>query len=383
MFRVKTFSLCVLAVISCVQIVFSEALIIDHEDATLDTITETQVLNAKSRLHIAYGHTSHGSQLVTGMAGLVTFKGSLYSYAAKGVDDVLDLRDTPFSGANDLGNPNRTAWATATRNYLDQNPDINTIIWSWCGQAGTANESDIETYLSLMNALEEDYPSVYFVYMTGHLDGSGVDGNLNQRNEQIRAFCRENGKILYDFADIESYDPDGNYYLDKMANDNCDYDSDGNGSRDANWAEEWQDAHPGEWYSCSAAHSKALNGNRKAYAAWNLWAGIAELLNPLDVSDAELVPLPVRLGENFPNPFNGATTIPVMLSAESEISLDVYSISGQHVATVASGRFSAGQKHFIWDGTDKNGVSASSGLYFYRLSSNGMNVLNRKMLYMK
>ena len=60
-----------------------------------------------------------------------------------------------------------------------------------------------------MNQLETDYPDVKFVYMTGHLVGSGQQGNLNQRNEQIRAYARANNKILYDFADIESFDPDG------------------------------------------------------------------------------------------------------------------------------------------------------------------------------
>ena len=63
-----------------------------------------------------------------------------------------------------------------------------------------------------------------FVYMTGHLDGYGLTGNLHIRNEQIRAYCAANKKILYDFADIESYNPDGVYFGDKDANDNCDYD---------------------------------------------------------------------------------------------------------------------------------------------------------------
>ena len=110
------------------------------------------------------------------------------------------------------------------------------MIWSWCGQVSSATEDDINTYWSLMSGLENDYPNVKFVHMTGHLDGSGIYGNLHQRNEQIRNYCMNNNKILFDFADIESYDPDGNYYLDKAANDNCDYDSDGNGSRDKNWA---------------------------------------------------------------------------------------------------------------------------------------------------
>lgn len=250
-------------------------LIASHTATLLSAIPEQWILKAKSDLHIAYGHTSHGSQLITGMDGLVTAKGQLYSFNSTGSGGALELRDTPFSGASDLGNPNFTAWESATRTYLASHAEINVVIWSWCGQVSSASAADITTYLTLMNGLERDYPNVKFVYMTGHLDGSGVTGNLYQRDEQIRAFVRENKKILYDFADIESYNPDGVPFVDKNANDNCDYDSDGNGSLDRNWATDWQTAHPGQWFSCSAAHSQPLNGNLKAYAAWYLWARLA------------------------------------------------------------------------------------------------------------
>ena len=43
--------------------------------------------------------------------------------------------------------------------------------------------------------------------MTGRLDGTGLNGTVNLRNEQIRNYARKHNKILFDFADIESYDP--------------------------------------------------------------------------------------------------------------------------------------------------------------------------------
>ena len=251
------------------------ALIIDHTCCDISAVPSNWVQAAKDNLVIAYGHTSHGSQLVSGMDGLVGFAGSDYCFDGAGTGGCLEFRDTPFSGASDLGNPDRTAWAGATRAYLDAHSEVNVVVWSWCGQVSSASTSDIDTYLNLMNGLELDYPAVQFVYMTGHLDGTGHAGNLHTRNEQIRNYCRTNNKILYDFADIESWDPDSNYYCDKMANDNCDYDSDNNGSRDANWATAWQNAHAGEWYDCSSAHSQPLNANLKAYAAWWLWARLA------------------------------------------------------------------------------------------------------------
>jgi hypothetical protein len=247
----------------------------NHTTAKLSGIPDQWITKAKSDLHIAYGHTSHGSQLTYGMEALVTSKGQLYAFNSTGSGGALELRDTPFSGASDLGAPDRIAWESATRKYLNFNPTINVVIWSWCGEVSSATSSDITTYLTLMNGLERDYPKVTFVYMTGHLDGTGTGGNLHLRNEQIRTYVRANKKILFDFADIESYDPDGNCFVDKNANDNCDFDSDGNGSLDRNWATDWQSAHPGQWYNCEAAHSQPLNGNLKAYAAWWLWARLA------------------------------------------------------------------------------------------------------------
>ena len=128
-----------------------------------------------------------------------------------------------------------------------------------------------------MSGLEADYPEVRFVYMTGHLDGTGLTGNLHLRNEQIRNYCIQNKKILYDFADIESYNPDGVWFGDKKPNDGCFYDTNGDGTPDGNWAVEWQSTHlqGTEWFNCNAAHTQPVNANQKAYAAWWLWARFA------------------------------------------------------------------------------------------------------------
>ncbi|RLD70283.1 MAG: hypothetical protein DRJ10_20535 [Bacteroidetes bacterium] len=251
--------------------------IFDHGNLDISQIPTEWINNAKANLHIAYGHTSHGSQLIDGMTGLMNWKGDLYKWNNGDMEGALDIRDRIMGG--DLGHNGSLEWESATRSLLDdhRNDDINVVIWSWCGGVSDNTEEGINIYLNAMDQLEEDYPDVKFVYMTGHLDGTGEEGNLHIRNEQIRKFCNDNNKVLYDFADIESYDPDGIYYLDKMANDNCAYDSNGDGSRDKNWAIDWQNSHEVDvaWYECSAAHSQALNGNRKAYGAWYLWAHLA------------------------------------------------------------------------------------------------------------
>jgi len=229
---------------------FVQAFTINHIQGNhgfFASISSQQVQNAKNNLHIAYGHTSHGSQLTTGMTGLNDFinGGGLgisrpvdfFDWNNGGAGGDLDLHDQAMGG--DVGY--FPQWLNNTISYLDDpaNSNCNVIIWSWCGQvddkyrAGTISND----YLLPMAGLETNYPNVTFVYMTGHLDHSH-DADLKAGNQIIRDFCSANNKVLFDFADIESYDPDGTFY--EFANDSCDYYESVGGALLGNWAQNWQ-----------------------------------------------------------------------------------------------------------------------------------------------
>jgi hypothetical protein len=370
--------------------IFAQGTIIDHRCTDVTRISEQAINDAKANLHIAYGHTSHGSQLIDGMNGLISFanggglglslSSDIFKWNNGGTDGALDLHDNAMAG--DCGY--YPQWVNNTKNYLDDtdNSDVNVIIWSWCGQASGYSEQDMITkYLSPMAQLERDYPNVTFVYMTGHLDGTGESGNLHQRNQQIRQFCIDSNKVLYDFNDIESYDPDGVYYGDKKVNDACDYDSDGDGSRDKNWAVDWQNSHTKDtdWYDCSAAHSQPLNANRKAYAAWWLWASLAgwDTVATRLEGDLNLPKQPDSfiLLENYPNPFNPVTTIHYKIKAQSDIELAIYDIQGRKISTLFSGKQNAGDYYHQW-----NAGRVSSGEYICRLKVDKRTEYNKIVL---
>jgi len=373
------FILFVLVAISS-QMFFAQSTIIDHTCTDIEKIPESAIIQAKAMLHIAYGHTSHGSQLTTGMENLDQFMGGtgLYNWNDGPQDGYLDIDDYFESG--DLGHTGDTAWATKTRTYLNNsnNSDVNVIIWSWCGGASDNTMEGMQTYLDKMAQLELQYPNIKFVYMTGHLDGTGLSGNLHIRNEQIRDFCTTNEKILYDFADIESYNPDGVYFGDKIPNDNCDFDTDDNGSRDANWATEWQESHTEgvDWYDCSAAHSKPLNGNRKAYAAWWLWATLSGWNSTTDIRAINNeFPVNFELSQNHPNPFNPTTKIEFSIPQSSRVSIKAYNSIGQEIAVLVNNDFSAGSHSVNFDGSN-----LSSGMYFYTLKSADFSKTMKMML---
>lgn len=248
----------------------NESIIVDHTCIDIAQIPKHWIEYAKSNFAISYGHTSHGSQIISGMSNLME-KDDFYSFSNFPGKKHLTIYDGELKG--DLGNPDRETWYHRTKDLLDHGwGDTNIVLWSWCGQVSNASQEEIELYLGLMDSLEKQYPGIVFIYMTGHLNGTGEGGNLNLRNNQIREFCRKNNKVLYDFADIESYDPDGRNYVSFNADDRCDYIE--NGIK-KNWAQDWCDFNMGECSSYQCAHSMPLNCDLKARAFWWLMARLA------------------------------------------------------------------------------------------------------------
>ncbi len=94
------------------------------------------------------------------------------------------------------------------------------------------------------------------------------------------------------------------------------------------------------------------------------------------------IPKAFSLSQNYPNPFNPTTTIEYALPVASTVKIEVFNIAGQRVATLVDGSVEAGNHSAVWDGSDANGSSVASGIYFYRLRA-GTYSETRKMIMLK
>ena len=91
-------------------------------------------------------------------------------------------------------------------------------------------------------------------------------------------------------------------------------------------------------------------------------------------------PSAFALGANYPNPFNPATTIPLVLPAGAEeVDLTIYNVLGQPVRHVWNGSLAAGEHRLAWDGRDAEGQPVAAGVYVYRLQVNDQTRI-RKMV---
>jgi hypothetical protein len=105
-------------------------------------------------------------------------------------------------------------------------------------------------------------------------------------------------------------------------------------------------------------------------------------LMTVDKSDQSVLPQRFTLHQNYPNPFNVVTQIIYELPKESHVKIEILNVMGQKVITLIDRFEVAGVHRVEWNGTSQSGEEVASGIYFYRLETEGF-VATKKMTVLK
>ena len=98
--------------------------------------------------------------------------------------------------------------------------------------------------------------------------------------------------------------------------------------------------------------------------------GLGTILNDDTTSDVpESMPATTFLGNSFPNPCGGSTTIAFGLHVPDRVELRVYDLQGRVVRNLMSGTQTAGFKRIVWDGRDNGNREVGAGCYFVRMQT--------------
>ena len=79
----------------------------------------------------------------------------------------------------------------------------------------------------------------------------------------------------------------------------------------------------------------------------------------------------------YPNPFNPSVTISYVVPQAGDTRVDVFSIAGQRVRSLADGPHVAGAHGVVWNGLDDSGRAAGSGVYLVRFATQGKAMVTR------
>ncbi len=116
-------------------------------------------------------------------------------------------------------------------------------------------------------------------------------------------------------------------------------------------------------YGIDKAADYNYDGNDEVFS---LTGGMLHIgsIQTTSVESEPSIPQAQLLVQSYPNPFNAQTTIRYRLPKSSNVSIDIFDITGRKIETLQSGRQPAGNRSVVWNAED-----CPSGVYFYRLKA--------------
>ncbi len=117
------------------------------------------------------------------------------------------------------------------------------------------------------------------------------------------------------------------------------------------------------------------------HSDWDGWPSWGRVKVPTAVEDniGEL-PKNFHLFQNYPNPFNSSTTIRYHLSQPGKTRLQIFDMMGRLVHTLNDNQQQAGDYQIKWDGSDRDGLKISTGIYLCQLTAERRKLTNKLIL---
>jgi hypothetical protein len=141
---------------------------------------------------------------------------------------------------------------------------------------------------------------------------------------------------------------------------------------------------PAQYYSVLWEQTRSLtlremqSGTEALASLWySAWVDAGLIVSTFTPMAESRLPSGFSLAQNFPNPFNSATTIRFTLPEPAHTVLKVYDCAGREVATLVERSMEAGERSVRFDA-----AGLASGVYLYRLKA-GSFVQSRKMILMQ
>ncbi len=180
-------------------------IIIDHTCADLSQIPAEWIEFVKNNMAVYYGHTSHGGQPTIGMREL-ELGDPFYSYAVcEGCmpteSNTLNIYE--YWWVSPIYYWSIPSGMAKTSGILNDHAQIIVSGFGWCVEIPGYSTEQVQAYLDSMTVLEQTHPDVAFFYMTGN--AGSTSENRYRNNNMIRQYCIENNKVLFDFAELDSW----------------------------------------------------------------------------------------------------------------------------------------------------------------------------------
>ena len=132
----------------------------------------------------------------------------------------------------------------------------------------------------------------------------------------------------------------------------------------------WAISYTGAIGTFAHASFATTGSNTRGYAVTQT-GGIAAGYFPVVAVPEEPVEIPQTFAmmQNYPNPFNPTTTLRYALPKDARVTLTIYNVLGQRVATLRDEAENVGYYNVVWNGRNDFGTQIASGVYFYRIEA--------------